>query len=372
MTRPILIAAGGTGGHLFPAEAVTAELVARGHSVLFVTDRRGEAFKTPLAGVTVARIDAATIGGVNPFALIGAVFRILSGTAGAFRLIGRMRPAAAIGFGGYPALPAMLAAALRGVPAAVHDGNAVLGRANRLVARFMTAIAAAFPVLRHAERYRARVVVTGNPVRPGIAARAGAPYTPPSADAPVRLAVFGGSQGARIMSDVVPEALAGLPEALRRRLAVVQQCRAEDLERTRAAYAASGVAAELAAFFSDVPDRLVAAHLVIARSGASTCAELTAIGRAAILVPYPHATDDHQFWNAGVLEEAGAAVRIRQDGFTPERLAAMLTTLLGDPRRLAAMAAASAGLGRSDAAQRLADLAERLAGAGPAVAEVRP
>lgn len=374
MTGPILITAGGTGGHLFPAEALSAELTRRGRRVLFVTDTRGKGFARADNAIETARISAATFESRNPLALVKAAFQILAGIVQAHALIGRKRPAAAIGFGGYPSLPAMIAAWLRGVPSAIHEQNSVLGRANRALAGRVDLIASSFPTLEKSGG--ARVALTGNPVRPGISAIAGAPYAPPEADGPIRVAVFGGSQGARIMSDIVPGAVAALPEALRRRIALVQQCRPEDLDRTRAAYASAGVTAELQAFFADVPDRLKAAHVVVARSGASTCAELTAVGRPSILVPYPFATDDHQTFNARALEAGGAAVCVPQPQFTPATLAALLGALLADPVRLSAMAAGAARLARPDAASALADLVERLAMGDnarfPEHAEARP
>ncbi|NWH08419.1 MAG: undecaprenyldiphospho-muramoylpentapeptide beta-N-acetylglucosaminyltransferase [Alphaproteobacteria bacterium] len=378
MSGTILIAAGGTGGHLFPAEALTQELTARGWQVLFVTDVRGKGFAKDYAGVEVARIRAATFEGRNPLTLAWAMFNIVAGTVQALRLIGRASPSAVIGFGGYPSLPVMIAASLRAVPRGLHEQNSVLGRVNRLIARYMSVIAASFPQVRFiAERDAPRMRLVGNPVRPGIVAVAGQPFAAPRPDTRLKLAIFGGSQGARIMSDIVPEAVAMLPEALRLRLDIVQQCRPEDLERTRAAYGRSGAMAELSHFFTDVPERLRDAHLIVARSGASTCAELTAVGRPAILVPYPFATDNHQSWNAKALAQAGAAILVPQEEFTPERLAILLTQLLTAPERLSSMAAAAQSLGRPQAARDLADLVEGLAmGQKPASSratlEVRP
>ncbi|MBI1238423.1 MAG: undecaprenyldiphospho-muramoylpentapeptide beta-N-acetylglucosaminyltransferase [Alphaproteobacteria bacterium] len=364
MSGPILIAAGGTGGHLFPAEALSEALAARGRAILFVTDQRGKGFSKPIAGMTIARVEAATLDSRNPLALMRAGWQILRGIASAFALIGRARPAVAVGFGGYPSLPPIVAARLRGVPIVLHEQNALLGRANRMLAGSARVIASSFPALEKlAPGLASRVVQTGNPVRPAIASASGVPYAAPGAGETINLAVFGGSQGARIMSDVVPDAVAALPEALRQRVRIVQQCRPEDLERTRAAYAAAGVVAELSAFFTDVPARLTAAHLVIARSGASTCAELAAIGRPSILVPYPFAMDDHQRFNARAFASAGAAEAIAQPEFTPQRLASLISDLVQAPERLTKMADAATGLARLDAAEALARVIEGLAGA---------
>jgi len=268
-----------------------------------------------------------------------------------------------IGFGGYPTIPPLLAAAWRGVPTLIHDANAVIGRANRLLAPRVTAIATTFPdVFRAEPRLAAKATLTGNPVRPAVVAAAATPY--PAMGDPLRLLIFGGSQGARIMADIVPAAIERLDSGLRARLAIVQQAREEDLGRVRGAYATLTVAAEVAAFFPDLPARMAASHLVVARAGASTVAELAAIGRPAILIPLPHALDQDQFANAGVLAGAGGAIRLVQQEFTPQRLAAELAALAAAPQRLAAMAAAAQSLGRLDAADRLADLVLEVAARG--------
>jgi UDP-N-acetylglucosamine--N-acetylmuramyl-(pentapeptide) pyrophosphoryl-undecaprenol N-acetylglucosamine transferase len=260
-----------------------------------------------------------------------------------------------IGFGGYPTIPPVLAAAWRGVPSLIHDANAVIGRANRFLAPRVAAIATTFPDLfGAAPALAAKATLTGNPVRPAVAAAAATPY--PAADESLRLLVFGGSQGARILADIVPPAIALLPSELRARLSVVQQARDEDVARVRAAYSEASVAAEVAPFFADLPARMATSHLVVSRSGASTVAELAAIGRPAILVPLPHALDQDQFANAGVLERAGGAIRIVQDTLTPRRLAGEIAGLAAAPQRLGSMAAAARSVGRLDAADRLADL----------------
>jgi UDP-N-acetylglucosamine--N-acetylmuramyl-(pentapeptide) pyrophosphoryl-undecaprenol N-acetylglucosamine transferase len=278
-------------------------------------------------------------------------------------LLARLRPAAVIGFGGYPTIPPVLAAVWRGVPSLIHDANAVVGRANRLLAPRVTAIATTFPAVFDAQPdLAAKATLTGNPVRTAVIAAAATPYAAPND--PLRLLIVGGSQGARIMADIVPAAIGRLEAGLRARLTVVQQAREEDLDRVREAYAKLAVGAEIAPFFSDLPVRMAASHLVVGRAGASTVAELSAIGRPSILIPLPHALDQDQFANAGVLERVGGALRILQDAFTPQRLADEIAALAAAPARLAAMAAAARSVGRLDAAERLADLVLRVAARG--------
>jgi UDP-N-acetylglucosamine--N-acetylmuramyl-(pentapeptide) pyrophosphoryl-undecaprenol N-acetylglucosamine transferase len=360
MDAPVLVAAGGTGGHLFPAEALAAVLKTRGIAVHLVTDRRAARFGSAFADDAVHVVSSATFHSNNPIAVAKALATLGLGLNQARRLIGRLRPAAVIGFGGYPTIPPVLAAAWYGVPSLIHEANAVMGRANRLLAPRVMAIATTFPDMFAAvPALAAKATVTGNPLRPAVIAAAGTPY--PAPGDPLRLLVVGGSQGARIMADIVPASIARLDPALRARLAIVQQAREEDLGRVSEAYATLSVAAEIAPFFADLPARLAACHLVIARSGASTVAELAAIGRPSILVPLPHALDQDQFANAGVLERAGGALRLRQDDFTPHRLANEIAVLAGKPQRLVAMAAAAQSMGRLDAAERLADLVLQVA-----------
>jgi UDP-N-acetylglucosamine--N-acetylmuramyl-(pentapeptide) pyrophosphoryl-undecaprenol N-acetylglucosamine transferase len=355
---PILLAAGGTGGHVFPAEALAAELLRRGHRVGLVTDTRGKGFGQNLPELPLYRIPAGTPSGRSLVGKLMSVFEIAHGVVSALTLLGLTRPVAVVGFGGYPALPLLLAARLRRIPIVIHEQNAVLGRVNRLVARFATRIATSFPAT-HFLPEGAAVTVTGNPVRPAVLAAADVPYSAP--EQALRLLVLGGSQGARVLSDVVPAALVALPAEMKKRLRIVQQCRAEDLERVRAAYAQAGIQAETATFFSDVAQRLAVAHLVISRSGASSTAEIAVVGRPALLVPYAHAMDDHQSANAQALAQAGGALVIAQDKFTPERVVTTFADLLGDAAQLAGMAAHARSVGRPLAAQALADLVERVA-----------
>ena len=358
---PVLVAAGGTGGHLFPAEALAAALTKRSISVHLVTDRRAAHLGGGFAGDTVHVVASATMRGRGPLALARTASTLGLGLAQSWALIARLKPAAVVGFGGYPTVPPVLAAVWRGLPTLIHDANAVLGRANRFLAPRVTAIATTFPdIFRGKPELGAKATLTGNPLRAAVVAAAATPY--PAVAAPVRLLIFGGSQGARIMADVVPAAVGLLEPALRVRLAIVQQAREEDLQRVRSAYGGLAVSAEVAPFFADLPARTAAAHLVIARSGAGTVAELSAIGRPAILVPLPHAIDQDQFANAGVLERSGGAIRLAQKDFTPQRLADEIAALAAAPPRLQGMAAAARSIGRLDAADRLAELVLRVAG----------
>ena len=357
-TAPIVIAAGGTGGHFFPAEALAAELLRRGHAVALMTDARsGALHSTVFAGQPTHVLPGAGIAGRGALRGAGAALALARGTLAARRLIEQIRPAAIVGFGGYPCVAPILASRLgRHRPAVLlHEQNAVLGRANRLLARFADRVALGIAATRRAP---ATATHTGNPVRAAIQALAGAPYTPPAAGEPIHLLVTGGSLGARIFSDAAPAAVALLSPQLRARLRVVQQCRAEDVNRVRAAYAALGVPAELSTFFPDMAGRIAAAHFIIARAGASTVAEIAAIGRPALLVPLPGAIDGHQLHNAHainatVLEQAEFAAN-------PKVLANALAQALCHPELLAMQALAIGAHGRPDAAANLADLVEQL------------
>lgn len=357
---PIVIAAGGTGGHLFPGQALAQELRRRGRKIVLMTDERVQRFDRLFPNADIYAVPSATPSGKGLAGLMRAAPAILAGVARSFSVLQRVKPAALIGFGGYPTLPPVVAAILRGVPACVHEQNAVLGRVNRLVAPHVEAIASTFDAPKFLKaRDAGKLVLTGNPVRDAVIEQANVPYAMP-ADGPIRLLVFGGSQGARVMSEIVPGALARLPEALRRRLSVVQQCRAEDIDGVRPVYEQAGIAAELNAFFDDMPERIAAAHLVIGRSGASTVSELGVIGRPAILVPLPHSLDNDQKANAGKLAQAGAGWMIEQKDFTEDALAARLAQLFGAPQDLAAAARAAKAQGQPNAVRELADLVEAL------------
>lgn len=361
---PIAIAAGGTGGHLFPAEALAAELTARGRRVALFTDARSSAFDSPaFTGAERIVLAGEGIAGRGPARAAKGAVKLAAGTVAARSHLKRLGASAVVGFGGYPAIPPALAALTLGSsrPALVlHEQNAVLGRANRLLAPRADALA-----LSHEGTAKvpegARAQTLGNPVRPAVAALRGEPY--PSTDGALRLLVIGGSLGARVFADLVPAAVALLPEALRARLVIAQQARAEDLERARALYANTGIPVELSPFFPDIAGRLAGAHLVVARAGASTVAELACAGRPSVLVPLPSAIDDHQTANARALGAAGAAEVLPQAAVTPPSLAHLLAVTLSDAPRLARMAKAAASLARPAAARDLADLVLQLADA---------
>jgi UDP-N-acetylglucosamine--N-acetylmuramyl-(pentapeptide) pyrophosphoryl-undecaprenol N-acetylglucosamine transferase len=359
--KVILLCAGGTGGHLFPAESLAVVLNARGITVDLATDHRAAHFKFPARNVHL--IPSATLRGRDPLSIVKTAALLTYGTWKAGRVLKRARPAAVVGFGGYPTVPPMMAATMKNIPSVLHEQNGVMGRANRMLAARVTAIATGFRTLKNADAaLQDKITFTGNPVRPAVLAAAAGAYDSPQAGGTLKLLVFGGSQGARVMSEIVPEALEQVAPALRARLSVVQQARPEDLDDVRATYARLGVSATCEPFFSDLPARMAAAHLIVSRSGASTVAELAAIGRPAILVPLPHALDQDQLANAGVLESAGGAITVVQRDFTPERLAADLARLAAAPDQLTAMAAAAKSAGTLDAAERLADLVMKVAG----------
>jgi UDP-N-acetylglucosamine--N-acetylmuramyl-(pentapeptide) pyrophosphoryl-undecaprenol N-acetylglucosamine transferase len=364
MSAPFVLAAGGTGGHLFPAQALASELLRRGRRVVVMTDGRGHNYGNAFPGAEIATVPAATFAGRSALGRIAAFGVIALGVASALMKLLNLRPRAVVGFGGYPSLPVMVAASLARVPCALHEQNAVLGRVNRLLAPRVKKIAATFPFVRFAPNHADRVVFTGNPVRVEAAALRGAAYCPPAPGEPIRLLIFGGSQGARALSEIVPAALTRLPDDLRARLEITQQSRAEDIEMVQNAYRAAALRVEVAKFFTDLPRRMAASHLIIARSGASTLSELTVIGRPSILIPYPHAIDDHQAANAAVLERAGAAWVVKQEALNADGLARQLTEIFANPQLLSARADAARALGHVDAAARLADLAETLAEGG--------
>ena len=369
MSEPfVMLAAGGTGGHLFPAQALAEELVRRGIAVELATDTRGDRYGGGFPARKVHQIASATLAGHSPGAIAKTGITLTRGVAAAFKLMGASRPGVVVGFGGYPSFPPVLAARMRTIPTALHEQNAVLGRANRMLAKRVTAIATSFPnvVMLDAD-LASKARFTGNPVRSAVIAAAATPYAAPLPAGAFNVLVFGGSQGARFFSDSVPPALALLAPEIRSRLKVTQQARAEDVERVRAAYAASSIGAEIEPFFADLPQRMAQSHLVIGRAGASSIAELAVIGRPSILVPLPHALDNDQLKNAASLSAAGGAWLIEQKELSPERLAAEIGRLAGDAPALVAAAAAAKAVGRPDAVARLADLVEELmAGRGGA------
>lgn len=360
MSKPVVIAAGGTGGHIFPAQALAEELARRGHRVVLMTDSRGQNYAQSFPKAEIVTVPSATFAGRGLVSKGFAVLRLARGAIAAYFALGRIKPCAVVGFGGYPALPTMFAAARRGLPSIIHEQNAVLGRVNRWLSPSVSRIASTFPALSHIdELIRDRVVVTGNPVRPAVMESARGYHRPGNE---MHLLVFGGSQGARIFATLVPEALGLLAPALRQRLNVVQQCRPEDLESAKATYAAMGLQATLGSFFTNMGELMAKAHLIISRAGASTVTEECVAGRPAILIPYPFAMDDHQTANARQVEAAGGAWMFAEKSLTPQILAAKITELMESPVLLENAAAKALSLGRSDAARRLADLVEETGG----------
>jgi len=355
-----VLMAGGTGGHLFPAMALAQELRRRGHVIHLMTDHRVSGYGDNFPARETHIIPSATPSIRNPIKFVAAGAKLGWGTAVAFMALGKVRADAMVAFGGYPTVPSFLAGRMRGVPGVLHDSNSVLGRANRFLARYADILALSFERTRHIERFESKVRITGNPVRDRVRALAGAPLPPFGDSDPIRLVVFGGSQGARIFGEVVPPAIALLPEALRLRLRLVQQVRAEDLDRVAEAYRQAKVNVELQPFFADLPERMAAAHLVIGRSGAGTVTELAVIGRPAIFVPLPGAIDADQKNNALVMVNAGGGWIMEQATLSPPSLATRLTELFGNPQGLRAAAEAAKALGRPQAVEKLADLAEGL------------
>ena len=359
--RVCVVAAGGTGGHMFPAEALAREMIARGWRVVLATDHRGEQYAHAFPAEERLALDAAT--GSGPVALLKAGVAITRGVVQARAAFQRLDADVVVGFGGYPSAPALVAAITQGRPTLIHEQNAVLGRTNRLLASYVRAVASSFPTLERAPiKVQRQAKVVGSPVRADIRALYDRAYSPPTADGPIHVLVTGGSQGARILSETTPRSLAALPADLRGRLRVQQQSRPETLEAARQIYLEAGIEAEVAPFFRDMAARLSAAHLVIGRAGASTCAELAVAALPSVLIPLKIATDDHQRLNAKALTDVAAAEMILEDDVTIDRLTAVLAPLLSDPARLAAMSAAARSVAIPDAAQRLADLVEATAG----------
>lgn len=357
----VVVAAGGTGGHMFPAEALARELGARGWRVVLATDTRGAAYAEGFPAEERLALDAATFKMGDPIGMTRGGLKILQGVGAARAAFRRLKPDVVVGFGGYPSLPAVLAAPVVRAPTVIHEQNAVLGRVNRFLGPRASAVACAFPTLQKASaKVKAKVVVVGNPVRPDIRALADRPYPDPGAGH-VRILVTGGSQGARLLSEAVPAAVAQLPEDTRYRLHVTQQTRPEAMEDARRVYANALVDCEIAPFFRDIAGRLAASHLVIGRAGASTVCELAVVGLPSVLAPLGIAMDDHQTFNARLLVDAGAAEAIPEKQFTPERLAESLQRILADPSELARRSAAARSVAKPDAAERLADLVEETA-----------
>ena len=366
-----VLAAGGTGGHMIPAHALAAELKSRGHGVLLITDERGARFPGLFEDVPVHILPAGRLGG-GPLGWLKAAGSVLKGRGEAKRLYREHKPDAVVGFGGYPAFPALLAASALKTPTVIHEQNAVIGRVNRLLAGEAEAIGTAYDQIdRLKSRYGDKVALVGNPVREEIARLGELPFPPFDEVAPLKILVTGGSQGATILSEIVPSGLGMLEPSLRRRLQVVQQCRPDDIDRVRSQYAELGIPAEVMTYIEDMATKLADAHLMIGRAGASTIAELTAAGRPAILIPFAAATDDHQTANAREMVKAGGARAIAQANFTPDVLARQIEALAMDPVALNNAAARALSVGRPHAARDLADLVERV-GNGVAPVAVGP
>lgn len=364
----VLLAAGGTGGHLFPAEALAHELKAGGYSVHLVTDSRAERYAGQFPADEIHVVPSATIGSKNPVKLARSVWKLWTGLRAARRLIARLRPRAVVGFGGYPTVPPLLAATQMGVPSLIHEQNAVMGRANRMLASRVQAVAGGF-LQEDVGAFSIKTVTTGNPVRPAVLEAATSPYAA-SGDGLFHLVVFGGSQGAQFFSKVVPQAICRLDDGQRQRLKVTQQARPEDREGVISTYEKLGIRAEVSPFFSDMAARLASAHLVICRSGASTVSELSAIGRPSILVPYPYALDHDQAANAATLAAKGGAQVIAQAELSAERLGKLLSDAMNNPEGLADMAAKARQTGKPEAARLLASLVEAIA-SGSTVAKFK-
>ncbi|CAN7331306.1 undecaprenyldiphospho-muramoylpentapeptide beta-N-acetylglucosaminyltransferase [Rhizobium rhizogenes] len=356
----ILLAAGGTGGHVFPAEALAYKLKERGYSVHLVTDSRAERYAGKFPADEIHVVPSATIGSKNPVKVARSLWTLWTGMRAARKLIRTIKPLCVVGFGGYPTVPPLLAATRMGVPAMIHEQNAVMGRANKALAARVQAIAGGF-LPENGGAFPQKTVTTGNPVRPAVIEAAKQPYVPSVPDDPFNLVVFGGSQGAQYFSKAVPTAISLLEEPLRKRLRITQQVRPEDMETVNSCTRKLEMGADIAPFFTDMAERIGAAHLVLCRSGASTVSELAVIGRPAILVPYPYALDHDQAANAAALAAAGGAKVIPQSELTPEKLSTILRGAMTMPEKLAKMAAAAKQAGKPDAASLLADIVEAIA-----------
>ena len=362
LRNPVAICAGGTGGHLFPAEALSAELKKRGYQIILLTDDRGLRYGDRFPCDDIAQIPSSTLSPRAPIKAIVGLVKICLGVIKSWRILRSSRACAIAGFGGYPSLPPMLAGRLLGLPACLHEQNAVMGRANRFLARFADVLALSFDNTQKTPvAGKLRIITTGNPVRNQVLALAGSTYVPAVEGEEFRLLVFGGSQGAKIFSDIVPQALNLLSELTKKRLKVTQQCRSEDINTVKSAYKTAGIDTEVASFFSDLPERIAKSHLVLARSGASTLSELTVIGRPSVLVPLPGSLDNDQRENARALEEVGGAWIIEQSDFKPDFLAHMLDTFLSEPDLLVKAATAAHQNGKPDSVKYLADAIEEIA-----------
>lgn len=365
----ILLAAGGTGGHLFPAEALGHELRNRGWSVHLVTDKRAERFAGSFPADEIHVVPSATLGSKNPVAIAKSMLTLWKGLRAARKLMARIRPAAVVGFGGYPTIPPLLASTGLGIPSLIHEQNAVMGRANKALANRVQAIAGGF-LPDDGGKFSTKTVITGNPVRPAVLAASNSPYVPSTGNAPFNLVVFGGSQGAQFFSGAIPTALALLSEVERARLHLTQQARPDDRQQVDNCLMKLKMSADVSPFFADMAERIASAHMVISRSGASTVSELAVIGRPALLVPYPYALDHDQAANAQALVKAGGAKVVPQAELSPERLAKIISAAMNEPERMAQMASAARKAGHPNAAALLADLVVAIA-AGEQISSIK-
>lgn len=357
----VVLAAGGTGGHLFPAQALAETLVTRGYRVHLMTDERVREYGKTFPAEKTHIVQSASPSLSDPAGLARRLWKLFSGYLAAKSILREEKPLAVVGFGGYPSFPPIYAAAALGIPSAVHEQNAVLGRANKLLSKKVNVVAASFAsMIGLPDAAKAKLVVTGNPVRAVALKEQAAPYPALGQGKPFNLVVFGGSQGAKFFSDFMPQVFAAIPEIMRKNIVLTQQCREEDLSRVKAAYAELGVGAELKAFFGDMPKRIAGSHLVISRSGASTIAELGVIGRPAIMVPLPHAIDNDQLRNAQSFADAGAGWVCQQKDLVPQEFAILLERLISDHAGLKKAAESALSHGKPDAAERLGDLVEQM------------
>jgi UDP-N-acetylglucosamine--N-acetylmuramyl-(pentapeptide) pyrophosphoryl-undecaprenol N-acetylglucosamine transferase len=362
MRKIAVVAAGGTGGHLFPAQALAEALIARGWRIILASDERVAGFAGSFPAEMRIGLSARTFKSGDPVGMALAGMAIVRGVLQARTAFKKIDPAIVVGFGGYPSVPGLLAGISQNRPTMIHEQNAVMGRANRRLASHVTTVACAFPSLQKAPaKVAERAVLVGNPIRPEIQALFDEPYVAPEPDGPIRLLITGGSQGARLLSELMPEAIRQLPEGLRARLKVQQQTRPESMDAARAIYADALVEAEIAPFFRDMASRLKSAHLVIGRSGAGSVCEFAVAGKPAILIPLAIALDDDQGQNAQVMADAGGAEIARESQLTVDSMSGALAKLLSNPARLTRMAAGARSIARPDAAERLADLVEKTA-----------
>lgn len=366
MKPTIMLTAGGTGGHLFPALALASELKRRGYDIELMTDERADKYGSAFPADKVHLIESATLGKKHPVAILRTLWKLFKGTLQSLKVIRQAKPKVIVGFGGYPTFPPMFAARLNGLTSILHEANGVMGRSNKMLAANVNAVATTFELTNVDKEIQKKSHDTGNPLRDNVLAVCNRAYAAPEADGAFHLLVFGGSQGATVFSQVLPEAIKLMTQEERERLAIVQQCRPADLAEVEAAYKELGIAVQLAPFFTDLPERIAEAHLVISRSGASTVCELAAIGRPSLLVPFPGALDNDQGVNASMLADVDAALMVKQKELTAERLLAELRALMAEPQKLAHMAQAAKAKGRPDAVLRLADLTEQVAGLKPA------